>query len=213
YYYFSKNENYQILSFSLQVILNKQTFGEFDFILKNLNSDEIFHIELVNKIYLFDENIHEDIDYCWIGPNRKDRFIDKINKLEQHQFPLLYKTETEQYLNDLNLNSEKIIQKICYKAILFIPEDYKFRFFRTNLDCLSGYYYNFEEFISKKWREHKFHIPTKLNWFTDETQNTEWENFDSILPKIKKLLDNKQSPMLFRKNESGEVFKLFVTWW
>ncbi|WP_127846279.1 DUF1853 family protein [Psychroflexus aestuariivivens] len=213
YYYFLKSNHFEIISFSLQVILNKQTFGEFDFIVKDLRSDEILHIELVNKIYLFDENLHEDIDYCWIGPNRKDRFLDKINKLEQHQFPLLYRQETESFLEDLNLKTINISQKICYKAILFIPENCKFRFFRTNLNCLSGYYYRFDEILNKKWQKHQFYIPEKLNWFIDETQHNDWENFNSVLIKIEKLLANKQSPMVFRKNESGEVFKLFVTWW
>lgn len=212
-YYLESLSHYNDIHYSLQIIDDKTTIGEFDFICYDSNSEETLHIELVNKIYLYDESLHENPDLCWIGPNRRDRFIDKINKLKTQQFPLLFHPKAEDTFKNLEINPWKVKQKICFKAILFIPENCRTRFFTTNLESVAGYFYTLEEFLKKKWKHHSFYIPRKINWFTDESQHTKWHSYSKILLRLQEYMDKKQSVMLFRRNKKGETHKFFVVWW
>jgi len=212
-HYIHSSPRYQELVYSLQLFEDNLTIGEFDFILEDLLLDKTIHVELVNKIYLFDEHLHENPDFCWIGPNRKDRFIDKLKKLKSKQFPLLYHPEAELMLEQLCINPWKIDQQLCFKAILFLPQDCRNRFYLTNLDAVVGYYYTLDQFLNKKWKHDLFFIPKKINWFVDESQHTKWMNYQKILHQLQYFLEQKQSVMLLRKNKDGETSKCFVVWW
>mgnify|MGYP005857848193 CR=1 FL=1 len=207
------SQRYQDILYSLQVINDTKTIGEFDFTCFDTLHEEMLHIELVNKIYLYDKNLSDDPDYCWIGPNRKDRFEDKMNKLKSKQFPLLYHPEAETLLHQVNINPWAVKQKLCFKAILFLPEGCDTGFYLTNLNAVAGYFYTLEEFLNKKWQHQSFDIVKKLNWFTDETQHNRWYSYTEILLQIESFMESKQSVMLFRKDTQGNIFKLFVVWW
>lgn len=212
-YYIQLSNRYKEIGYSLQVIDDKKTIGEFDFICQDKFQNETIHVELVNKIYLYDDSLHENPDYCWIGPNRRDRFIDKLEKLKSQQFPLLYHPKAESTFLKLNINPWKVKQKLCFKAILFLPEQCNTRFFTTNLEAVAGYFYTLEEFLNKKWKHHTFFIPKKINWFTDETQHTKWNSYSKTLHQLQVFMEQKQSVMLFRRNKKGETHKCFVVWW
>ncbi|MFO7745721.1 MAG: DUF1853 family protein [Psychroflexus sp.] len=212
-YYLQLSQRYKEIAYSLQVINDKTTIGEFDFIFRDVSQDEIIHAELINKIYLYDDSLHENPDFCWIGPNRRDRFIDKIEKLRSQQFPLLYHPKAENLLNEYEIDPWKIKQKLCFKAILFLPEKCHTRFFATNLESVAGYFYTLEEFLDKKWKHNFFYIPKKISWFTDESKHTNWHSYSTILKQLQEFLEKKQSVMLFRKDKDGATHKCFVVWW
>lgn len=212
-HYIELSNRYKEIAYSLQVIEDKTTIGEFDFIGQDVIQNETIHVELVNKIYLYDDSLHENPDYCWIGPNRRDRFIDKVEKLRSQQFPLLFHPKAEITFQKLNINPWKVNQKLCFKAILFLPESCDTRFFTTNLEAVAGYFYTLEEFLNKKWKHHTFYIPKKINWFTDETQHTKWYSYSKTLLQLQEFMEQKQSVMMFRRNKKGETRKCFVVWW
>lgn len=211
--YLKLSPRYEEMAYSLQIIDDKTTIGEFDFICRDVIQEKIIHTELINKIYLYDDSLHENPDYCWIGPNRRDRFIDKLEKLRSQQFPLLYHPKAENTLKKLMIDPWKVKQKLCFKAILFLPEHCNTRFFATNLEAVAGYFYTLEEFLNKKWKHQSFLIPKKINWFTDETQHTKWYSYSKVLLQLQEFMENKQSVMLFRRNKNGETYKFFVVWW
>jgi hypothetical protein len=70
-----------------------------------------------------------------------------------------------------------------------------------------------DEFLDKPWKDHKFYIPKKINWFTDESQHTLWRSYSKILIQLHYLVEQNQSPMLLRKDEKENTFKCFVVWW
>ncbi|WP_235923537.1 DUF1853 family protein [Psychroflexus aurantiacus] len=212
-YYLSLSNRYDEIAYSLQIMDDKITIGEFDFLCRDLIQNEILQVELVNKIYLYDDNLHENPDYCWIGPNRLDRFLDKIEKLKSQQFPLLYHPKAESTFRNLEIDPWKVKQRICFKSILFIPEHCHTRFFTTNLEAIAGYFYTLNQFLNKNWKHQSFFIPRKINWFTDETQHTNWYSYAKVLVKLQEFMENKQSVMLFRRNKKGETYKFFVVWW
>lgn len=212
-HFINLSSRYEEIIYSLQIFDDQTTVGEFDFICKDLVHDEILHVELVNKIYLYDDGLHENPDYCWIGPNRRDRFIDKLDKLATQQFPLLYHPTAESLLNQLQINPWNVQQKLCFKAILFLPEHCRTRFFTTNLEAIVGFYYTLEQFLNKNWKHDLFFIPQKINWFVNESQHTHWNTYAETLLQLQKFMENHQSVMLYRKNKKGVTSKCFVVWW
>ena len=82
----------------------------------------------------------------WIGPNRKDSLIYKLDKLKDKQFPLLYKPETQSYLESLGLKISEIQQRLVFKAQLFLP----LKFFEIDIsplnpNCVNGFYLSYSE--------------------------------------------------------------------
>jgi hypothetical protein len=212
-YYLKRSKRYKEIAYSLQVIEDKTTLGEFDFLCWDEQRQEHLHVELINKIYLYDDTLHDNPDFCWIGPNRRDRFIDKIEKLKVKQFPLLYHPQAKSVFDHLGIDPWKVQQRVCFKAILFLPEACSTRFFTTNLETVAGYFHTLEEFLNKNWKDYRFHIPKKIDWFTDETSHTHWKSYTKILNQLEQFMAQHQSVMLFRKDENGDTSKCFVVWW
>ena len=81
--------NYKVLYENIQVIEDKKTIGEIDFIIEDIITKQLIHMELAYKFYLFDPNISSEPINNWIGPNRNDSLKEKLEKLKRKQFPLL----------------------------------------------------------------------------------------------------------------------------
>ena len=92
-----QSSHYDLIAQNLQLIHNKQTLGEFDFFLKEQNTQQSLHVELVYKFYVYDSSFKQQLDR-WIGPNRKDSLLKKIEHIKSHQFPLLFREESQELL-------------------------------------------------------------------------------------------------------------------
>ena len=82
--------NYEVLYENIQLIENKNTIGEIDFIVQNTVTSQLTHVEMAYKFYLLDPTISSETINNWIGPNRNDSLKEKLEKLKSKQFPLLY---------------------------------------------------------------------------------------------------------------------------
>lgn len=199
-----------IIAKNLQIIENSITIGEIDCIYQNEN--ELVHLEVVYKFYLFDPSISDNQLECWIGPNRKDSLIEKLNKLRDKQFPLLHHKKTKEELAQLNLATEEINQKVCFKAQLYLPVNFTVDSIKTlNKDCVAGFYYRFNHIDALK--DCKFYIPTKIEWVSILSSNISWINFDTFKQQTKTLIKEKRSPLCFVKDKKGNLSKFFVVWW
>jgi hypothetical protein len=92
-----QTKRYEVLLENYQVIQNKVTLGELDFVLKDIDNQEVIHVELGAKLYLYDPNKKVELDR-WVGPNRRDNLNKKLDKLKQVQLPLLYDVFTQNEL-------------------------------------------------------------------------------------------------------------------
>ncbi|NRA91543.1 MAG: DUF1853 family protein [Psychroserpens sp.] len=101
-----------ILLENFQVLEGKRTSGELDCIVEYLS--KILHLELVYKFYLYDKNLGEKEIERWIGPNRSDSLLEKMDKLQQKQFPLLSNKITDSQLSQRNINTALISQKVWW---------------------------------------------------------------------------------------------------
>lgn len=213
-YYVTHFAEEEILAHNEQVIFDKKTLGELDFILKNSRTQEVTHVELVYKFYLFDPSISGDITH-WIGPNRRDSFPEKLNRLKTQQFPLLHRKETLPILKRLNVDPTKIIQKLCFKANLFLPKKLaeKRDFSMINPEALAGFWIKASEFTKEDYGEAVFYSPKKPDWPVEPQQNKNWFSYDEIQPQIARLLDKEQSPLVWMKTSEKEYHRFFIVWW
>lgn len=88
------NRAYDVLANNLQLITEeKRTIGELDFLLKH--NDLLVHLELAVKFYL----IHKlDGEEHYPGPDARDNYHSKLERLESHQLQLTRKTEVKELI-------------------------------------------------------------------------------------------------------------------
>lgn len=212
-FYINQSKNYDLIKNNIQIINNKHTIGELDFIIYDKKAEKYLHIEHVYKFYLYDDSIKNEIDR-YIGPNQNDSFVKKLAKLKNKQLPLLYKNETKEYLDDIDINSFE--QKICFKGNIYLPFDLK----NKNIPiidnaCVRGFYLKREEFVSqKRFRSLEYCLPDRFDWVSDPDTNETWASFDELIDEIDLLLNREKSPLVWlRDSEKNITESFFVTWW
>lgn len=202
-------ENIQILLENAQVQSQKITIGEIDCILKQ--DDVPIHLEIVYKFYLYDKSIGDtEIDH-WIGPNRKDTLVKKLHKLKDKQLPLLHNSHTKTVLNKMDIDPERTLQKVLFKAQLFTPFQDHVEFNLLNEACLNGFYIHLAEI--QQFSSCKFYIPFKVDWLVEVQSNVEWLSFDQFSQKITSLILDKKASLCWIKFPNGIMQKFFVVWW
>ena len=211
-YIIKHSKRYQLLAANIQIQGKTKTLGELDYLIFDTETNKTLHIELACKFYLFDDNLGPEDAAKWIGPNRKDTLEEKLEKVKEKQFPLLYTSETATLLNDLKLNSTTIEQQLCIKSFLFIPKHFRKEQLPTYYqDCLMGTYISFSEFNPED-DEAQYALPDKKQWLLPPENIKNWYFFTDAKESITKLLCNKKSPLVYKK-QKGKIEKFFVVWW
>lgn len=210
-FYIENSNRYDVIKQNIQIISNKNTLGEIDFILEDKKLNTLIHLELVYKYYLYTPSLEKELAR-YIGPNRDDTLIKKLKKLKDKQFPLLYKNQTKEYLDSLDI--ENIEQKMCLKANIFLPKQmYKQELPLIDNSCIKGFYISYEEFLSSdEYKEFSYFMPHRYDWLIDAKQNDTWKSYDEILEEVRYFMDLKKSPLLWLKNKSSYE-NFFVTWY
>ncbi len=196
---------------TLQIQNGKQTIGEIDALY--YHEEDPIHLEIVYKFYLYDSLEHYNLPLAyWIGPNRKDSLLYKLNKLSTKQFPLLYNDLTKTCLEKYNLDTENIEQHLCFKAQLFLPyENRAIDVSPLNRDCIAGFYISYNKL--ELLQTHEFYIPDKLDWLVTPHTNIAWVNYSSALAIIEDQIHNERSPLVWIKDNDAELTKCFITFW
>ncbi len=200
-----------VLEENLQIKNNKITIGELDVLLQK--NQQTIHLEIVYKFYLYDtaENYINPLDY-WIGPNRSDSLIQKLNKLKEKQLPLLYHPKTSEALKHHNIDLNSVKQQVYFKAQLFLPFDMQaIDIAPLNSKCIEGFYLNFENI--RVLEDHQFYIPQKLEWLSIPKHDVLWLSFEDAAPEIQKQIENERSPLCWIKYDNLNIEKCFITWW
>jgi hypothetical protein len=202
--------NYKVLYENIQVIENKKTIGEIDFIIAANNTKQVIHLEVAYKFYLFDPNISSEPINNWIGPNRNDSLKEKLEKVSSKQFPLLYHKGAKSKLN--NIEIDKASQALCLLASLFIPYEYKANFSPSYKKAIKGYYLNIQTFISLDSSEKTYYIPSKKEWGMDPAENEIWSDFNGVEKYINTSIKEKKAPLCWQKHKESYL-AFFIVWW
>jgi hypothetical protein len=204
-----QDHSIDILLENQQIIANKETLGEIDCIIMKENQPT--HLEIAYKFYLYDPNDGTSFLEHWIGPNRRDSLVLKLNKIREKQFPLLHSEACHSLLKSLNLDLKYIKQRTYFKAQLFVPYTSNIEFSLLNKECLSGFYVNLKAF--KNFQSCKFYIPKKLDWLIEPHTQVEWISFDSAFEILCEFHRKFSAPLIWVKHPNGQIEKLFVIWW
>ncbi len=117
-FWLSISPNFQEKINNLQIIEDKHTYGELDFIIEEISSGKIIHLEVAVKFYLGSDPLTDA--YRWFGTTTKDQLGKKIDHLRTHQTQL-----TKKYPNQLKQYFTRTIdERHCIvKGRLFYPEN------------------------------------------------------------------------------------------
>ena len=204
------SSNYNVIYENLQILEDKMTIGEIDFIIENLEKKKLVHLELAYKFYLLDPSISSESIHNWIGPNRNDSLKEKLDKLKTKQFPLLYHPCTKSTLNTIDI--DKLSQALCLLVSLFIPYKYKGYLHPEFEKAVKGYYLNLETFINLDNSEKRYFLPTKKEWGMDASENENWTDFKCVENQIRASMKEKQAPLCWQKCK-GVYIAFFIVWW
>lgn len=119
-YWLTISPNYTLLSKNIQIIEDGLTLGEIDFIIEELNSQKIIHLEVAVKFYLGTPP-YED-DYRWFGTNTKDQLGRKLDHLKQHQTQLSKKNK-DHFNHEINERHCFIKGRLFYPVGISSPPD------------------------------------------------------------------------------------------
>ncbi|GGI57462.1 DUF1853 family protein [Winogradskyella haliclonae] len=203
-------DNIDVLAESIQIKNDKITIGELDFLLRN--KLVYIHLEMIYKFYLYNPNLNGDVLSKWIGPNRKDSLIYKLQKLREKQLPLLYSKHCSDVLEAFTIKAQNFAQQVCYKAQLFLPFESNIKDISPlNQDCISGFYISFNKI--EVFKSFSFYFPKKLNWLVEPYYEVDWIDFVEAKKIINNCMTEERSPMVWLKNSSDNLQKCFITFW
>ena len=204
---------YEVVLHNLAISQEKITKGEIDFILNDKTRDKLIHVELTYKFYIIDSEISDPI-HSLIGPNRRDAFFAKMQKIKNLQFPLLHSEEGSKALLDRNIDHLEIEHQCCFKSQLFQPYGSSAVNIGTlNKDCLAGYWLRFDDFNNPEFANGRYYIPSKSEWVIEPNDQVVWKSHYDIMKEINLRLIKENAPMVWVKKFDSEFEKLFVVWW
>lgn len=213
-YHVTHHSSEQVVAHNQQIRRGKETLGEVDFLLKDPQTGQVSHIELVYKFYLLDKSSGKSGASSWIGPNRRDSLSQKMARLRERQFPILFQEETQQLLADLSIAPGNVIQKVCFKAWFFLPADFPADKIPKEAEgAIGGFYIKFADFTFSRFGRCLFFSPRKPNWPIRVKENHNWVDFDQISKLVLSMHTRRQSPLIWMKTPEKKYYRFFITWW
>ncbi len=209
-HFISVSSNFEIVQENLQIVKEKRTLGEIDFIIFDKVQKQHTHVEVAYKFYLLDPTISPLQSHCWIGPNRRDSFIEKTNKLKEKQFPFLFHPATTNTLKNIDLSSIK--QALCFMANLYLPISFQGKIEEQFQAAIKGYYVQYQTFLKDDHSNKRYHFPHKKEWGIAPQHHSEWTTFEAIQQYLEVSIKEQQAPLIWVKTEAG-FEEMFVVWW
>ncbi|SIS74734.1 hypothetical protein SAMN05421766_103789 [Zobellia uliginosa] len=204
---------YELLLHNLLVKDQNRTIGEIDFILRHRETKKLIHVELTYKFYIVDPSLSEPI-HCLVGPNRRDLFFNKMEKIRDKQFGLLHTESGIKALSERGIDHEAIVHQACFKAQLFMPfQKPQLHIEPLNTACVHGYWLRVEDFYSTDFQGYRYYIPIKSEWVIAPHNNVDWSSHSEILEEVRLRIENTSAPMVWLKKSDRQFEKLFVVWW
>lgn len=204
---------YRVNAYNIPIRRDKISLGEIDFILKDLEKERLLHVELTYKFYILDPTF-PNLEHQLIGPNKRDTFYAKKEKIKHRQIPLLHSIEGDQALKDINIDAKELEHKVCFKGLVFIPLNLKNQNLSPlNTECIAGYWMTKDDFSFYRGDSAQFYIPFKKEWPQNPSPILKWQSYQDIQVELESKLAHKNSPMVWMKKPDGEFMKIFVVWW
>jgi len=208
-FYLTHSKNLELLANNLQLIDEKITIGEVDYLLKEADSSKYYHLEFAIKFYLKTTRHGEQI---WLGPSTKDWLNRKVMKLTEHQMKL-GKSKMELFPKALQrLNFQP---KVCIKGMRFYPwREYE----KLAINSLSVSWWicvDDIENLRDDGREFSI-IDSKINWIFPYLNSLAKVDFVTLSAEVSQLLFNRNELRIVRydkfKNPIDNGFIVRKNW-
>ena len=213
-WYFENHPNFELLQKGIQITHDKKTLGELDFLVRK--NQEVQHIELASKFYLYDDTLSEKSINNWIGPNRKDFLHMKVSKLVNSQLPLLYHPITQKCLETVLPSTpiEAIQQQVAFKAQLYVSlHGSERKITEVNKACLVGIYCIACE-IEERFGQWEFTVPEKLFWMCppERISQFQYRNMNDFSSVCEQIMTEQRAQLIWLKN-GNQYLRVFATYW
>lgn len=178
-YYLNQYSSFELLESQIQLIKDKKTIGEIDFLLKS--GQEMIHLEFAIKYYI---EINSPITEYW-GPNFNDNWLRKREHLVSHQMALSSKFN---HLLPSQYRNQSFSQCVSILGNLFYGID-------KNINCWYCLSNNLEE-IKNKGSYFKL-VERRLDWaFPFETPDY-YLDYEELNLKLKELDDTAKMIVIY----------------
>lgn len=118
HFFFEDSPNFDVLLANIQIQDSHQTYGEFDFIIREKATQIVTHFEVAVKFYLGYQHDSAE-NKLWYGANIKDRLDIKIDHMLKHQIRLGHLASAQAVLKQHNITIDD--EKIILKGRLYQP--------------------------------------------------------------------------------------------
>ncbi|MCK5907305.1 MAG: DUF1853 family protein, partial [Flavobacteriales bacterium] len=184
-FYFNFHPNIEVIEFGKQIFSGKRTIGEMDFILKNISTGQIVHLETALKYFAKEKdrtNFHS-----YICPNGSRTFGEKIDKIFSKQLKITETPEAMEFLKSIDVYPVKSFHFI--KGTLFYHPDEADAVINERLNPLhlKGWWIYYKE-IESLSNNSKYKLVHKLKWLSPEIEI----NDDKLLSKTQLLVELNQ---------------------
>ncbi|SCY02079.1 hypothetical protein SAMN05192588_0766 [Nonlabens sp. Hel1_33_55] len=215
-----QSSNYEVLASNIQIFRGNRTLGEIDYILKHRKTNQILHVELVYKFYIYEPGKTHASTYLssdqnkelsnYVGPNRRDNFIKKFDHLKNKQLPILQIPETIELLESIGIDTNSVKQQVCFLAHVYIPREmWQHDFKYLNKRCIKGYY--MDEFaFAKAETSNSYFLPEKKQWKMKPQPLQETLTYHEIVPMVSQSLHRGFAPLIWMELADGSFETFFV---
>lgn len=204
------SSNYALLHEGVQVADNGVTIGELDYLLEEVETHRELHLELAYKFYLYDPQLGPSEVHRWIGPNRNDSLLVKLEKLRKKQFPLLYHPLVSQQLPDVEIGA--MDQRLCLLASLYVPVGTLQHHRGLYYSAIKGEYMTLDHFKGLDHSYAYYAVPDKRHWGISPEDNSHWLHYGAVLPVIESSILQRRCTLCWVLREE-KYQSIFITWW
>ncbi len=194
-FYFQKSTKYTLLGYNMQLIDDKLTVGEIDYLLQEKRTGNRIHLELAIKFFL---KIKIDGEYQWIGPSTKDNLSKKKTKLLKHQLKLV---SNYNRLLPFEFQNNEFTPQLLLKGAEFIS----FEAYDVGKNTLKNAWWIHWEALENVKQENQLYsiIPNRKDWIFPFNKRLERVNFQQLKLEILDYLELQNEIMISRFQADG----------
>ncbi|MDA9782922.1 DUF1853 family protein [Vicingaceae bacterium] len=194
-FYFENSTKYTLLSYNLQLIDDKLTVGEIDYLIQEKLTGYRIHLELAIKFFL---KIKIENEYQWIGPSTKDNLTKKKNKLLNQQLKLV---SNYNRLLPVEYQNNEFTPQLLLKGAEFIS----FEVYEVGKNPLKNAWWVHWEALKNVKQDNQLYtiIPNRKDWIFPFNKRLKRINFEQLNIEILEYLELQNEIMISRFQADG----------
>jgi hypothetical protein len=157
-FYFQTNTAIELIIQNLQIMEDKKTIGEVDFLVKWKH--RLLHIELAVKYYLLIPSADPEQAENWIGPSKKDNLGKKLLKVQNAQLNLF---KYPSALEKIPAAYDQKIESFFMLRGQFFSHKEQFCSFANQNRCIRPFYFENDSVLKNKTIKQ---VLTRPNWLS-----------------------------------------------